>query len=130
MSHSPTPNWQPLTALPRLAAIVDQALDSAQTQFRNLRHLCGRPYILDEAFVRLVIDHCSEHAEGIPVYRQQLHRWAQLDLTDHQRREVARLERQLDTLDLVLSDILTLAEELKQKTVEQVLGKDEVDRRI
>jgi hypothetical protein len=44
-----------------------------------------------------------------------------------QRRELDRLEGQLERLRIVLEDILQLAEEIKQGTIERVLAKSDLE---
>lgn len=47
--------------------------------------------------------------------------------TDAQRRELDRLEGQLERRRKVLGDILALAEELQQGTIERVLAKSDLE---
>jgi len=58
---------------------------------------------------------------------QQLARWRRERPTDAQRRELDRLEGQIERLRAVLTDILALAEELQQGTLERVLAKSDLE---
>lgn len=69
----------------------------------------------------------TEQRDFLGVFAEQLARWRNERPTDAQRRELDRLERQLDRLRAVLEDILKLAEELKQGTIERVLAKSDLE---
>lgn len=36
MSEQPTPNWQPISALPLVARIIDESLSNNETQYQTL----------------------------------------------------------------------------------------------
>lgn len=61
------------------------------------------------------------------VFAEQLARWRHEQPMDAQRRELDRLEGQLDRLRIVLEDILQLAAELRQGTIERVLAKSDLE---
>jgi hypothetical protein len=127
MTDSPTPNWQPITALPLVAQMIDETLESARIQLENLEEARPRPYVLDDALVSRIVRSYSDQAEFLPVYQEQLARWGQLDLTAGQRSEVERLKTQVDSLRGVLGSILTLASELKPGTVDTILRKSDLE---
>jgi hypothetical protein len=127
MTDSPTPNWQPITALPLVAQMIDETLEDARIQLENLEEARPRPYVLDDALVSRIVRSYSDQAEFLPVYQEQLARWGQLDLTAGQRSEVERLKTQVDSLRGVLGSILTLASELKPGTVDTILRKSDLE---
>ncbi len=127
MTDSPTPNWQPITALPLVAQMIDETLESARIQLENLEEARPRPYVLDDALVSRIVRSYSDQAEFIPVYEEQLARWGQLDLTADERSEVERLKAQVDSLRGVLTSILTLASELKPGTIDTILRKSDLE---
>jgi signal transduction histidine kinase len=61
------------------------------------------------------------------VFAEQLARWRHEQPTDTQHRERDRLEGQLEHLRTVVDDILQLAEELQQGTIERVLAKSDLE---
>ena len=83
--------------------------------------------MLDDALVARIIRAYSEQQEMLPVYAEQLARWKKEDLTDKQRAEIERLEQQLERYVIVIKDILGLAREHEQFTIENVMGKDDVE---
>ncbi len=69
----------------------------------------------------------AEQRDFLGVFAEQLARWRNEQPTDAQRRELDRLEGQLQRLRAVLTNILGLAEELQQGTIEQVLAKSDLE---
>lgn len=127
MADDPTPNWQPLTALPLIASLIDGELADGQEHHATLLSVRDRPYVLDDATVERSIKLHTEQRDFLGVFAEQLARWRNEYPTDAQRRELDRLEGQLERLRAVLSAILELAAELKQGTIERVLAKSDLE---
>ncbi len=127
MANTPTPHWQPLTALPLIASIIDGELADGQEHHATLLSVRDRPYVLDDAIVERSLKLHTEQRDFLGVFTEQLSRWRHEQPTDAQRRELDRLEGQLERLRTVLNDILALAEELKQGTIERVLAKSDLE---
>ena len=128
MADNPAPHWQPLTALPLIASLIDDELADGQEHHATLLSVRDRPYVLDDATVERSIKLHAEQRDFLGVFAEQLARWRNERPTDAQRRELDRLEGQLERLRTVLDDILALAEELKQGTIERVLAKSDLER--
>ena len=127
MADNPTPNWQPLTALSLIASLIDGELADGQEHHATLLSVRDRPYVLDDATVERTIKLHAEQRDFLGVFAEQLTRWRNEHPSDAQRRELDRLEGQLERLRKVLSDILALAEELQQGTIERVLAKSDLE---
>lgn len=127
MANTPTPHWQPLTALPLIASLIDGELADGQEHHATLLSVRDRPYVLDDATVERSIKLHTEQRDFLGVFAEQLARWRNEQPTDAQRRELDRLNRQLDRLRVVLEDILQLAAELRQGTIERVLAKSDLE---
>jgi len=123
----PTPQWQPITALPMIGSLVDGMLADAEEHYETILQAKGRPYVLDDAIVARIIQVHTDQLENHWLFEQQLSRWAQEELSVTQRREVERLQFQTTKLREVLEAILAFAEELKEGTIEKVLGKSDVE---
>lgn len=59
------------------------------------------------------------------MYEEQLRKWKELSLTPSQQKEVNRLSSQVAKLKKLLDGILSLADELKQNTIETLLNKSD-----
>ena len=127
MADDPTPNWQPLTALPLIASIIDGELADGQEHYAALLAARDRPHVLDDATVERSIKLHTEQRDFLGVFAEQLARWRNEQPTEAQRRELDRLEGQLEHLRAVLNAILELAEELQQGIIERVLAKSDLE---
>ena len=127
MANDPTPHWQPLTALPLIASLIDGELADGQEHYAALLAARDRPHVLDDATVERSIKLHTEQRDFLGVFAEQLERWRNEQPTDAQCQELDRLEGQLERLRTVLNDILQLAAELKQGTIERVLAKSDLE---
>ena len=127
MDDTPTPIWRPISFLPTHTELIDGTLEEAKDQLALLEQARPKPYALDDATVTRIIRCYTESATYIPLYREQLTRWERTELTTEQRREVDRLKPQVDDLADVLDAILSLADELKQNTIDAILRKDDAE---
>jgi hypothetical protein len=64
------------------------------------------------------------------LYEEQLSRWQQAEPTPAESTEIKRLQQQLDQLRSVLTACLALTEELKEGTIEKVLGKSDIEMAV
>ena len=127
MPSKQTPNWQPISALPMIARMVDDLLEGAQEQYQTFQEVKDRPYVLNDAIVQRTVRVYTEQMEDVWLYEEQLARWKKEDLTSAQEQEIHRLDKQVEQLRKVLTDILTLADRLKQGTIEKILAKDDAE---
>ena len=123
----PTPNWQPLSMLPTLAKMVSAQLDEVETQLQSLRAAQKRPHVLDDHTVGRVLKVYGEQQEFMWVYEAQVERWQKESLSQTQRQLLERMSEQLKQIKPGLSEILEIAEDLKGKTIESILGKSDVE---
>ncbi len=70
---------------------------------------------------------CKNSLDDHWLFKEQLSRWSQDELSATQRREVERLQTQAAKLQEVLQAILAFAEARKPNTIEKVLGKSDVE---
>ncbi len=121
------PNWQPISALPTIASMIDGQLEAGRDQYRTLLEAEVRPYRLDDATVARVARVYGDTAADLWLYDTQLLRWSQRHLTPGQCTEVGRLEGQMVDLHQVVEQILALAGRLKVQTTETLLGKGDTE---
>jgi hypothetical protein len=127
LADDPAPHWQPLAALPLIASLIEGELADGQEHHAALLAVRDRPYGLDDATVERSITLHAEQRDFLWVFAEQLARWRHKQPTDAQRRELDRLEEQIERLRAVLTNILALAEELKQGTLERVLAQSDLE---
>lgn len=122
---NPTPRWRPINDLPVVASILDSMLHDDEGQYRTLLECRPKPYVLDDHTVGRVIQVFAHQKADLPLYQQQLSHWMAGDLTASQKGEVERLQGCVTKLQELAESILSLAEELKQGTIESVLRKSD-----
>lgn len=121
--QSPQPRWQPISMLPTLGPHITGMLEAAEEQYVNLQQARPKPYVLDDFTVNRVIEVFGKQKKDLPLFDEQLSRWRVLPLTENERLELEHLATQMARLHEVIDAILTLADELKQGTIEKVMSK-------
>src|SRR6266496_1448499 len=119
------PQWQPISMLPTLAAHIDGMLEADVEQYETLKLARGKPHVLDDFTVSRVIQVFTKQQKDLPLFDEQLKRWQVLKLTTEQRAEVERLVKQMARLHEVHDQVLALARELSQGTIEKVMAKSD-----
>jgi hypothetical protein len=122
-----TPQWQPIERLALIASHIDGMLESATEQYETLQLAKPKPFVLDDYTVGRVIEVFTTQQGDLGLFDEQLRRWERGPLTNAQRREVERLADQMLQLHEVINAILRLAEQLKERTIEKVLAKSDVE---
>lgn len=127
MTKRPRPQWQPISQLPLIAHILDGMLESATETGQALEEARPKPYVLDDATVNRALQVYTTQQNDLWLYDEQLKHWGALPLATAQRQEVERLVSQLARLRQVIASNLTLANDMKGGTIEQVLGKSDAE---
>jgi hypothetical protein len=110
-----------------LAEMVDGMLESAEEVYGSLQQAQDRPHVLDDYTVGRVRDVHTTQRNDLWLYEEQLARWQEAAPTPAQSTEIKRLQHQVDRLRSVLTSCLDLTDELKEGTIEKVLGKSDVE---
>jgi len=122
------PNWQPIENLAVIARLIDGELDAAREHLKDIQEARLRPYCLDDATVNRSIRLYSEVKDDfLWVYEEQLEKWQKENLTPSQKKEITRLVIQTQHLRETVEAILTIDNELKEKTIEKLLAKDDAE---
>ena len=121
-----TPNWQPISALPTIAWLIDGMVADTSAQWETLQPARVTPHVLDSALVERIERSYSEQLETSALFLEQLSHWRKGSLSAEQSNEVTRLEGQVATLRANLTNILDLAGEVKDHTIDEILEKDDL----
>lgn len=122
-----TPLWQPIERLALIASHIDGMLESASEQYETLQLAKPKPFVLDDYTVGRVLQVFTAQQSDLGLFDEQLRRWEKGPLTNAQRQEVERLAGQMLQLHEVVTAILRLAEQLKERTIEKVLAKSDAE---
>lgn len=71
----PTPHWQPITALPLIASLIDGELADGQEHHATLLSVRDRPHVLDDATIERSITLHTGQRDFLGVFVEQLARW-------------------------------------------------------
>ncbi|MGB5495352.1 MAG: hypothetical protein WBM97_12845 [Sedimenticolaceae bacterium] len=121
-----TPSWQPIGALPMIASFIDGMVSDTTAQWETLQPARAKPHVLDSALVERIERAYSEQLDTSALFLEQLSRWRQGPLSAEQSNEVTRLEGQVAILRANLTNILDLAAEVKDHTIDKILEKDDL----
>ena len=125
MTDSESPQWQPLSALPKVSRDVEEQFTNSREQYEQLLRARDQPHILDDTIVARVMRLVTGELEFLPVYREQLARWYQSQPTPGQFIELDRMPHQLDRWRELLEQQLALAQELNVGTIDKMLAKSD-----
>ena len=124
------PHWQPISALPMISQLIRRMRKDTDEQYQTLLEAEDKPHVLDDALVDRVIQLYTTQAEDVAIFDQQLTRWKKEDLTPAKKQEIDLLSEQLQQLRELEAKILSLAEKLKQGTINSILRKSDVELAI
>lgn len=117
-------NWQPISFLPKIAYMIDGMLEAAQETYEPFSQI----KVNDDYTIQRVYEVTGQQIEDEWLYDTQLEKWSKLpDLKAEQRSEIKRLQSQMAELKKVNRDIIAIAEEHKDKTIEKVLSKGDAE---
>ena len=110
-----------------LADMLSAQVEEVDTQLETLKAAQARPHVLDDHTVGRVLKVYGEQQDFLWVYEAQVERWQQESLSATQRQQTAQMAQQLTQLKPKLKEILAIAEDLKDKTIESVLDKSDLE---
>ena len=107
--------------------MIDGMLQDAEEHYQTLLQAPPKPHVLDDYTVGRVFEVFGRQKDDLFLFEEQLARWKMDKLSVGQRDEVDRLTEQLGRCRTVIASILSLAEQLKQGTIEKVLAKSDLE---
>jgi hypothetical protein len=126
--HKQQQNWHPITMLPMLSTMISGQLDEAKNQYENLLQAEHKPYALNDEIVERVIKVHQEQLDFICLYENQISKWHDEEtLTTKIEEDLTSSQMHLQELSKVLTNILILADKLKDGTIEKIMGKSDLE---
>jgi hypothetical protein len=107
--------------------MVDGMLESAAEVYGSLHQAQHRPHVMDDSTIGRVREVYTTQRNDLWLYEEQLSRWQRAAPTLAQGTEITRVQQQLDRLRRVLTACLALTDMLQEGTIEQVLGKSDIE---
>jgi len=127
MPLSEAVNWQPISEMPLIASMIDEALDDTRARIKTLTEASVRPHVMDDATVDRIDRVHAEQMEFVDIYAEQIGRWRNERPSVRQTRELDRMEEQNRQLRDATTTVLALSGELRKRTIERVMEKSDIE---
>lgn len=121
------PNYQPISMIPTILRAVEEVLEASVTQLETLQQAKGSPYALDDLLVARIIKIHTKQKQTIKLYLKQCAKWKKKHLTEIQSTQVDAIENSTHPLSFINDEILSIAKEYKENTIDNILDKDDVE---
>jgi len=113
-----------------IARLIRETRKDTDEPYQTLREAEEKPHGLDDALVDRVIRLYTVQAEDVALFEEQRARWKKEDLTPAQEQEIDQLKESLQPLRELEAKILSLAERLKEGTIDRLRRKSDVARAL
>lgn len=120
-------NWQPISQMPLIASMITASLNDTREHLGTLSKAKDRPHVIDDATINRVEQVHTEQMDYVEIYAQQIGRWRNERPSAAQARELDRMDNQNRQLRDITADVLALAGELRNGTIERVLGMSDIE---
>ncbi len=127
MPHSEPVNWQPISEMPLIAGMIDEALDDTRDHIKTLTEASTRPHVMDDATVDRIDRVHAEQMEFVDIYAEQIDRWRNERPSVSQTRELDRMEEQNRKLRDATTAVLALSREIRKGTIDRVMEKSDLE---
>ena len=127
MPHNEPVNWQPISQMPLISSMIDEALDDTREHLATLAEARSRPHVLDDATINRTEQVHAEQLQFVGIYAEQISRWRLETSSRAQEGELDRMEGQNGRFRSVTEDVLALAGELCKGTIERVMDMSDVE---
>lgn len=110
-----------------VASFINGMVSDTSEQWQTLELASRKPHTLDSALVERTQRVYSEQLETTALFKEQLARWRKEALSPARAGEVARLVGQVERLRTNLTNILDRVDEVKDKTIDKMLEKEDFE---
>jgi len=126
MSHNSPVNWQPISEIPLIARMIDEALDDTRARIEMLTEASARPHVMDDATVDRIDRVHAEQMEFVDIYAEQVSRWRNERPSAIQTRKLDRMEAKNRQLRDATATVLALSREIRKGTIDRVREKSDL----
>lgn len=99
--------------------------EASLDQLNNLKQVRLKPHILDkETIERIIKLHQSQNKDSW-VFFEQCKKWRSENPTQDELKLISRIEKSIHQLEETNIEIITLANDLKDKTIDHILEQDD-----
>jgi hypothetical protein len=126
MKTGAVPEWLKISELPRVAWMVDGMLEAAEEVHGSLQAAREKPHVMDDFTINRVYEVHGGQLEDLWLYEEQLRRFEKEKTKAEQGREIDRLTAQLVKLRATLTRCITLADEIREGTIDKIMAMDDM----
>jgi hypothetical protein len=127
LDNHPPQQFRPLSFMPLVSSVSAQQLASLRKLRQDLADARTKPHVFDDATIERVISVHTKTLGFLPYTRRQLDHWAGEKPSVAERATIQRIRDETDETDLLVREVISLAEEIKAGTIDKVLAKDGFD---
>ena len=120
-------NWQPISQMSLIASMINDSLNDTREHLATLTKAKDRPHVLDDATIDRVEQVHTEQMNYVEIYTQQISRWRKEKPSTAQASELDRMDKQNQQLRALTAYVLALASDLREGTIERVLGMSDLE---
>ena len=118
---------QPLSMISMIYDLSKTMLESSQENLENFEEAQDRPHVLDDDIVERSIKLYTKQNEDIVYFISQCKEWRKENLTSKQEQQVTACESNYKELRKSNQRILFLMDDYKDRTIEKILQKDDIE---
>ncbi len=118
---------QPISMIPMIYDLSENMLESSEENLESFEEVQGRPHVLDNDIVERSIKLYTEQNEDIVYFIYQCKQWQKENLTPEQEQKVMACEANYKELRKINKRILFLMDHYKDRTIERILEKDDIE---
>ena len=127
MPRSESVNWLPISEMPLIASMIDEALEDTRAQIKTLTEASTCPHVMDDATVDRIDRVYAEQMEFVDIYAEQIVRWRTESRSVHQTNELDRMEETNRELREATTIVLALSRELRRGTIDRVMERSDIE---
>jgi cell division septum initiation protein DivIVA len=127
MTNNQQTNWLSLDKLPLFTDMVAGMLQDTEKMIPLFRQAKEKPWVLDDATVVRSIRLYTERLAILSDYEEQIARWRNDTLPAWQKQAIDKLAHQTAQTKKEVTQLLAIANEIKQNTIDQILARDDVE---
>jgi hypothetical protein len=118
---------QPISMALYILELTRGDLDSSKEQLENMQEIKHKPYILDDEMINRSIRLYAAQNEDNALILQQCAIWKKEELTEVQLYQVEEIEKLTHELNKVNKEIFEIVNYCKDKTINNILEKDDLE---
>ena len=124
------PIFHPISKALSILEITHDMLESSKEQLVNMENIKDKPHVLNDELINRSIKLYTSQNKDLDIFLQQCSLWQEKELTEVQQYQVTTIEENANTLIKINNQILEIVNYCKDKTIDKILAKDDLELAI